>query len=220
MRMIIEKILNKEELRSSIDYIKGKSSESKDGQKSAGWHARSVKRNEQLPESVQGTLIRKASTALMNHEVFLSAARPKRFVKLLVSRYAPGMEYGWHVDNALMDGIRTDLSFTLFLNESESYEGGELEVESSEGTSQYKLPPGSCVLYPTTTLHRVAPVTNGERLAIVGWVRSFIRSDDDREMLFDLDRAIVQARSENANRDTIDLLLKVKMNLLRKYADD
>jgi PKHD-type hydroxylase len=220
MRIVIKNIFNKEELEAVKNYIKTNNKEFESGTKSAGWHARAVKRNEQLPESVQEPLIQKASKALMKNEVFLSAARPKRFVKLMVSRYMPGMEYGWHVDNALMDGIRTDLSFTLFLNDPQSYEGGELFVDSHEGSSEYKLSPGSCVLYPTTMLHRVAPVTSGERLAIVGWIRSFIRNEDEREMLFDLDQAIVQTRSQHVSRDTIDLLLKVKMNLLRKYAED
>ncbi len=191
-----------------------------DGAKTAGWHAKQVKRNEQATGDAARQLTERAARLLLAHPVFKAAAYPKRFVKILVSRYRPGMSYGTHVDDALMSGIRTDLSFTLFLSEPQDCDGGALVVEGMDGDNEVKLAAGSLVLYPTTTLHRVSEVTRGERLAIVGWVRSFIRGHDDREVLFDLENVIATLRQQSTARETMNRLLKVKANLLRKWADD
>ncbi len=191
-----------------------------DGRKTAGWHAKDVKNNEQAKGDAAAAVIKMAGDILLQHPVFKAAANPKSFVKLMVSRYRPGMAYGTHVDDALMGGIRTDLSFTLFLAEPDTYEGGALVIEGNDGDTEVKLPAGSLVLYPTTTLHRVEPVTKGERLAVVGWVRSYIRSHEDREILFDLENAIAALRQAGAGRTTMDRLLKVRANLLRKWAED
>ena len=109
------------------------------------------------------------------HPLFRLAARPKTITPLILSRYEQGMNYGSHVDDALMHGVRTDVSFTLFLSDPDSYDGGALVIESPAGEDDVKLKAGSLVAYPSTTLHRVAPVTRGARLAAVGWVRSFVR---------------------------------------------
>ena len=191
-----------------------------DGATTAGWHAKPVKRNEQATGGVARELTERAARLLLAHPLFKAAASPKRFVKILVSRYRPGMSYGTHVDDALMSGIRTDLSFTLFLSDMEDCDGGALVVEGIDGDNEVKLPAGSLVLYPTTTLHRVSEVTRGERLAIVGWVRSFIRGHDDREVLFDLENIIATLRQQSTPRETMNRILKVKANLLRKWADD
>ncbi len=216
----IDDVLDKTDRDAMLEFIASNEKQFVSGGKTAGWHARQVKLNEQLDDKAAAAVTAKISSVLLDNAVFSAAARPKTFVKILVSRYRPGMEYGLHVDDALMGGVRTDLSFTLFLNDPESYDGGELVIEGNDGTQEIKLPAGSLILYPTTTLHRVAPVTKGERLAIVGWVRSYIRSHEQREILFDLDNAIAMARAENASRETIDRLLKVKMNLLRQWAED
>ena len=158
--------------------------------------------------------------ALLANTAFRSIARPKDFVNMLASRYQPGMAYGTHVDNALMGGVRTDLSFTLFLKEPDSYEGGALVIEGNDGESEIKLPAGSLVLYPTTTLHHVSEVTSGERLAIVGWVRSYVRSHENRETLFDLENSIASLRLANVDRAILDRLLKVKANLMRGWVED
>lgn len=220
MMITINDVLNSTDREAILDFIASKKEKFVSGEKTAGWHARQVKQNEQLDDKTAATVTAKISAALLANSVFVAAARPKTFVKIMVSRYRPGMEYGLHVDDALMGGMRTDLSFTLFLNDPASYDGGELVIEENDGTQEIKLAAGSLVLYPTTTLHRVAPVTKGERLAIVGWVRSLIRSHEHREILFDLDNAIAMARADNAGRETIDRLLKVKMNLLRQWAED
>ena len=191
-----------------------------DGSATAGWQAKAVKKNEQASGAALDGIIQKASTAILAHPIFRAAANPKQLVKVMLSRYKPGMAYGTHVDNALMGGIRTDLSFTLFLSAPDTYEGGALVIEGNDGDNEIKLPAGSLVLYPTTTLHHVSEVTSGERLAIVGWVRSYIRSHENRETLFDLENAISSLRLGNVDRAILDRLLKVKANLMRGWVED
>jgi len=175
-----------------------------DGRATAGAQARLVKRNDQVERS----------------DIFHSAARPKHVQPPLFSRYVPGMEYGNHVDDAIMGGMRMDLSFTLFLSDPESYDGGELVIDSPSGEQDIKLPAGSAVLYPATTLHRVAPVTRGERLAAVTWVRSLIRDAGRREILFDLDRVQNALFARDGKTAETDVLAKTASNLLRLWAED
>jgi PKHD-type hydroxylase len=218
--LCIDNVISAETIKAINDEISSAETAFKEGKSTAGWHAKHVKSNEQLAATAAAGITTKVEQVLMAHPVFVSAARPKRLVKLLVSRYRPGMEYGLHVDDALMGGVRTDMSFTLFLADQNTYDGGELVIEGNDGDTTIKLDAGSLVLYPTTTLHRVAPVSRGERLAVVGWVRSFIRSTDQRETLFDLDIAIAASREGGGQRSTIDRLLKVRANLVRMWAED
>jgi PKHD-type hydroxylase len=139
---------------------------------------------------------------------------------LMFSRYEPGMNYGSHVDDALMQGLRTDVSFTLFLSDPESYDGGELVIETASGEDAIKLDPGALVAYPTTTLHRVNEVTRGERLAVVGWARSFIRDAAQRELLFDLDTARRQIFAREGKTAEFDLISKSAANLMRMWVED
>lgn len=207
----------------TVDQLRTLASESDyaDGRKTAGWAAREVKRNEQVEAGPRIDTIRNlVRKALMAHPLFVSFTQPKSITRMLVSRYTQGMEYGLHVDDALMGGRRADLSFTLFLSEPDSYEGGELVMESVDGETEIKLAPGEVVVYPTAALHRVAPVTGGERIAVVGWVRSLVRRPDQREILFDLDRACRALFERDGKTAELDLLLKSKANLLRQWAED
>ncbi|WP_022727956.1 Fe2+-dependent dioxygenase [Fodinicurvata sediminis] len=192
-----------------------------DGRNSAGWHARQVKKNRQLKGGAQRDgVVRKVEQALSRHVVFRAAAWPKRFVKLLASRYEPGMEYGLHVDDALMGGQRTDLSFTLFLSDPQDYSGGELMITESSLERAVKLPVGQLVLYPSDSLHRVAPVEEGLRLAVVGWVRSYIRRDDQRAILFDLETSLKEVYQREGKSSLFDRLARTRSNLLRQWCDD
>jgi PKHD-type hydroxylase len=192
-----------------------------DGRATAGWSAAEVKRNRQAAPSVAlHNLQDKVEKAIRANAVFQIAARPKQFTPILFARYSGGETYGSHVDDAIMGGLRTDLAWTLFLHEPEDYDGGELVIEGAAGEQSIKLPAGAMVLYPATTLHRVAPVTRGERLVAVGWVRSLIRSAEQRELLFDLDttrRALFAREGKSAE---FDLLSKSLSNLLRMWAED
>jgi PKHD-type hydroxylase len=191
-----------------------------DGAKTAGALARDVKSNAQAVASpARDALLRKAEAALMGDAGFVSAARPKGFARLLISRYAGGQTYGAHVDDALMGGARTDLSFTIFLSDPESYTGGELVVVDRLEDRAFKLNPGEALVYPSDTLHRVEPVTEGVRLAIVGWATSWVRDAGKREVLFDLDMAVAEARDAGASRTAVDRLARTRSNLLRMWAE-
>jgi PKHD-type hydroxylase len=192
-----------------------------DGRATAGWSARLVKRNEQTSASPALDRVRALAEArLRDNAVFALATRPKTILGPLFSRYQPGHAYGPHVDDALMGGVRSDVSFTLFLSEPGSYEGGELIIDSTSGEEAFKLAPGSVITYPATTLHRVAPVTRGERLAAAGWVRSYIREPGRRELLFDLETARRRLFEREGKTAEGDLLAKCAANLLRMWCED
>lgn len=192
-----------------------------DGRSTAGWYAKQHKHNLQARsvESVQ-KLMKQTMAAISDHELIQAAARPKGFIRMLLSRYDEGMQYGMHVDDALMDGQRTDLSFTVFLSEPEAYDGGELIIDEPSAERPFKQAAGSMLLYPSNTLHRVMPVTRGQRLVLVGWIRSLIRDPAQRELLFDLERSIAQLRSAADHGEALALLLKTRSNLLRMWAED
>lgn len=220
MILYIHDVIDRAHLQAIVEKAQADPDVFGDGRKTAGWHAKAVKNNEQAQGAAAQAISDMIAKMLLAHPVFKAAAMPKQFVKVLLSRYRPSMAYGTHVDDALMGGIRTDLSFTLFLTDPASYEGGALIVEGNDGDTDVKLPAGSLVLYPTTSLHRVDPVTRGERLAVVGWVRSYIRSHEDREILFDLENTIAALREAKADRAIMDRLFKVRANLIRKWAED
>jgi PKHD-type hydroxylase len=191
------------------------------GKATAGWHARERKHNLQARNdpAVQSLLARVAE-ALTAHPLVRSAARPREVVRLMLSRYDTGMSYGTHVDDALMDGRRTDLSFTLFLSAPDDYDGGRLVIDEPAGERAFAMQAGDMLLYPSTSLHRVEAVTRGRRLVLVGWIRSHVRSAEAREILFDLDRVIAALHGSGSVGESLDLLLKTRSNLLRLWAED
>jgi PKHD-type hydroxylase len=193
-----------------------------DGRATAGFAARLVKDNLQAEGADRSLeMIRKlVAERILAHDVFGMAVRPKALSPLLFSRYEPGMHYGSHVDDALMDGMRTDVAFTLFLCDPASYDGGELTIESAAGEEAFKLAPGALVAYPATSLHRVTDVTRGARLAAVGWARSFIRDPTRRELLFDLDTARRQLFAREGKSAEFDLIAKSFANLMRMWVED
>ncbi|MBS0572951.1 MAG: Fe2+-dependent dioxygenase [Proteobacteria bacterium] len=192
-----------------------------DGRETAGRFAREVKSNHQArPSPGLEAIQAKVTGALMAHPVFLSAARPRALTPLILSRYRQGQTYGLHVDDALMGGLRTDLSFTLFLEDPAAYEGGALVVEDALESRAIKLGAGDLILYPSTTLHRVEPVTAGTRLAMVGWAQSWIRPTAQREVLFDLDQAIEEVFARDGKSGPFDRLARTRSNLLRMWAGE
>ena len=192
----------------------------RDGRATAGAAARKVKANQQADGSdpkVQ-SLARFVRQALERSPAFMAFARPQRWSRIMFSRYREGDAYGFHTDDATMEAadggrMRTDLSFTLFLAEPDTYEGGALLMDGLEGEREFKPAAGSAVLYGTGQLHRVTPVTSGERLAAVGWLHSMISRSDERELLFDLQRV----RWNTPDADQRLLLDKAIGNLLRMW---
>lgn len=196
-----------------------------DGRVTAGPQSGAVKRNQQLPEdcAMARELGDQILAALDRAPIFLSAALPARVFPPLFNRYADGMDFGTHIDNAIRRipgtslSIRTDLSATLFLNAPENYDGGELVIEDMYGTQSVKLNAGDMILYPATSRHRVMPVTRGERLACFFWVQSLVKDDAERAMLFDLDHAIQVLGAGNSNHPEILRLTGLYHNLVRKW---
>lgn len=166
-------------------------------------------------------LVRRVRLALEAHPVVRGWVRPVRWSLPMFARYAPGRGYGMHTDNATVydeNGwpVRTDISFTLFLSEPDSYDGGALLVRDPAGDREFRPGAGSAVFYPTGQLHGVTPVTRGERLVCVGWIQSLIRRADRRELLFDLE----QVRGEMDSLSGSPLMDKAIGNLLRMWAED
>lgn len=222
MIICMANILTSEELGLIIDRLKN--AEFVDGKLTAGWYAQQVKNNAQLKNDVAPTqeLRNLVNQALKRNSLFQIAARPKAIRPIMFSRYQGGMYYGTHIDNAIMGDeelMRSDLSLTLFLSDPATYTGGELVIESTQGEQAFKLDAGSMVVYPTTTLHRVEPVTEGERLAAVTWVQSLVRDAHKREILFDLDTVRDTLFQKSGKTAEFDLLSKSIANLLRKWAD-
>jgi PKHD-type hydroxylase len=193
-----------------------------DGRETAGFAARQVKDNRQADarDHSLDPVRDMVGKRIAENDLFRIAARPKQLSPLLFSRYEPGMSYGSHVDDALMSGLRTDVAFTLFLEEPDSYDGGELVIESPGGEDAVKLPAGAMVAYPATTLHRVAQVTRGRRHVAVGWARSFVRDAAQRELLFDLDTARRAIFKRDGKSREYDLMSKSLANLMRMWAED
>ncbi|MFP5410731.1 MAG: Fe2+-dependent dioxygenase [Gammaproteobacteria bacterium] len=199
-----------------------------DGRITAGAQAATVKNNLQLPEAspVAQQLRAIVLEALSKNASFFSAALPKRIYPPLFNRYGgDANSFGNHVDNAIRthpataQHVRTDLSFTLFLNNPEDYEGGELIIEDGMGGRAVKLPAGHLILYPSYSVHRVEPVTHGARLACFSWLESMVREPQQRELLHELDLGIVALRGEQGESDTAVRLTSCYHNLLRMWAD-
>jgi PKHD-type hydroxylase len=192
-----------------------------DGKSTAGWAARQVKDNQQAEPAPEIAALRETiETRLRANATFALAVRPLHVMGPMFSRYEVGHAYGTHVDDALLAGRRSDVSFTLFMSDPGSYEGGELVLESSLGEEAIKLAAGSVFTYPATMLHRVAPVTRGQRLAAVGWVRSHVRDAAQRELLFDLDTARRRLFDRDGKTEEGDLLARCTANLLRMWCED
>ena len=220
MQITIGNVLAADEIKTVAAALKRARFE--DGRASAGFAAREVKRNRQADGSDRSLETIRALIAerIINNEVFRLAARPKALSTLLLSRYEKGMRYGSHVDDPLIDGMRADVAFTLFLSDPKSYTGGELIIESVGGEETVKLPAGSLVAYPATSLHRVAEVSRGTRLAAVGWARSLVRDPARRELLFELDTARRQLFAREGKTAEFDLISKSFANLMRMWVED
>ncbi|RPE67337.1 PKHD-type hydroxylase [Pacificibacter maritimus] len=199
-----------------------------DGRKTAGAQSQSVKLNQQLdPESAEAARLgEQVLRALTNHPLFLSAALPLRILPPMFNRYETGETFGVHVDNAIrvspftQERLRADLSMTLFLSEPDEYEGGELVIEDHYGTQEVKLSAGDMVLYPSTSLHEVRPVTSGARISSFFWLQSMIRSNEHRTMLFDLDQTI-QLLTQRLGVDDAEVvrLTGIYHNMIRLWSE-
>ena len=198
-----------------------------DGKVTAGQRSARDKFNRQLNEdSALGLLFGQRILArLSENALFMSAALPKRIYPPLFNRYSGGEAFGFNIDNAIRgikgvrERVRTDLSATLFLTDPETYDGGELVIRDTFGERSVKLPAGHLVLYPGTSVHKVNPVTRGERVAAFFWIESLVREDSQRSLLLDMDVAIQRLNAQQADDESLLQLSGVYHNLLRRWSD-
>lgn len=201
-----------------------------DGKATVGAQGAQVKRNQQLDDHspLRKQLGDMVLAALAASPLFHAATLPKRVLPPRFNRYEGGGEYGFHVDGAVMgvaghgglsEQMRSDVSCTLFLNEPEDYDGGELIISDTYGEHEVKLPAGDMIVYPSSSLHRVTPVTRGARLASFFWVQSLVRDGEQRGMLLDLDRSIQALTVAGTERDSVLRLTNLYHNLLRRWAE-
>lgn len=224
MLLTIPQVLSKEQVQQAKATLLD--ADWADGNITAGYQSAKEKNNLQLPETAKaaielGDMI---MAALAQSNLFMSAALPLKIFPPLFNCYQGGGNFGVHVDNAIRQvpgtpvKVRTDVSMTLFLSEPEEYEGGELVIEDTYGSQKVKLSAGDMVLYPSTSLHRVTPVTKGRRLASFFWLQSMVGSDEKRALLFDMDMAIQSLRERLDDSPEIIQLTGVYHNMVRQWA--
>lgn len=227
MLIVIPEVFNQQQVRDLRAKLDG--AEWVDGRVTAGHQSAQTKHNSQIPENhpVAREVGERILQALGTHQLFRSAALPLKVFPPLFNRYAGGQTFGTHVDNAIRTHaasggrIRTDLSCTLFFSEPDEYDGGELIVEDTYGSKSVKLPAGDMILYPSTSLHHVTPVTRGARVSSFFWLQSMIREDSQRALLFDLDNSIQRIATNPASdvQRSVVQLTGVYHNLLRQWAE-
>jgi len=223
MLLTVPKLLNPAQLEKIHEVLAG--AQFVDGRLTAGFAAARVKHNlemQQDPERIK-LIIRILMASLAHNERFRFGALPHRVADPIVARYEPGMTYGDHVDDPIMGTsgprFRTDVSMTIFLNPPEAYEGGELTIRTPFGDRQVKLPAGDAVIYPSSSLHKVAEVSAGERLVALTWIQSYVRDAARRELLYELNLAREGLLKEAPGSETTGYVDRSYANLLRMWAD-
>ena len=194
----------------------------RDGRLTAGDQAALVKNNYQLDPKAELTIAisNRITTALTSDQLVKSFSLVRKVHSLLVSRSSVGDCYGWHVDNPFSRHGRRDLSFTCFLSDEGTYEGGSLMIQTGgEETKEFRLPPGQIVLYPSSTLHSVTPVVSGVRYVCVGWIESYVKASDDRSMLFNIDAAARGLLARHGRSDELDLIFQSYTNAVRRLSN-
>jgi PKHD-type hydroxylase len=223
MLLHVPAVLTRDQLEGARALLKGAAFV--DGRLSAGLVAARVKHNEELDRGAREieTLDSLVMSSLVRHPVYRAGALPLKVATPFYARYTPGMTYGDHVDDPVMGAeggrYRTDVSITVFLNEPQDYDGGELVIRTSFGETAVKLSAGDAVMYPSSSLHRVNPVTRGERLVAVTWVQSLVRDPAKRELLFELNQVRERLLSTEPEADDTVRINRVYVNLVRMWGD-
>ena len=218
MNYLTHQLLNPEELEILTNNLKKEKLLCEYGKQTAGKIAANVKNNLQLrrdsdlSKKYSGLIIKK----ILSNDLIKSFALPKKVHGTIFSKSSCGMKYGRHIDNAYMSTGRADLSFTIFLNCKDEYEGGALSIESFNSEKNFKLDAGEIIIYPSTFLQSVEEVIAGERLVFIGWIESYVKSIEEREYLFDLDAAARSLLTKYGRSDEVDLIFKSYSNLLRR----
>ena len=217
MNYLLHQLLNTEEINLIKKDLEKLTQDWEDGKKTAGSYASMVKNNLQLNRNSETS---KKNSQLINkkilsNQLIKSFSLPKRIHGIMFSKSLENMHYGRHIDNPYMSSGRSDLSFTLSLTNKEFYKGGELIIETMNSEEKFKLNAGEIIIYPSSYMHSVNEVTNGERLVCIGWIESYVKSIEEREYLFDLDAGARGLLAKYGRSDEVDLIFKSYSNLLR-----
>ena len=221
MNYLNHQLLSLEEIKLLKNNLEKEEQNWEDGRKTAGKQAAKLKNNLQLRR--ESALSKKYTELIykkiLNDDLIKSFALPKKIHGGMFIKSSKGMKYGTHIDNAFMSSGRSDLSFTIFLNSNDKYEGGELIIESINAENKFKLNSGGIIIYPSIYLHSVKEVVKGERLVFVGWIESYVKSIEEREYLFDLDAGAKSLLAKHGRSEELDLIFKSYSNFLRVLAD-
>ena len=217
MNYLTSQLLIHEELETINKNLKNQKDLWEDGKKTAGSYASKVKNNLQLNRNSEfskkyAELIKRK---ILSNQLIKSFALPKLIHGIMFTKSQKDMHYGRHVDNPFMSSGRSDLSFTISLTHQDSYEGGELLIETINSENKFKLKAGEIIIYPSTYLHSVEEIKNGERIVCIGWIESYVKSIEEREYLFDLDAGAKGLLAKHGRSDELDLIFKSYSNLLR-----
>ena len=221
MNYLTQQLLNAEEINLIKKDLEDETQNWEDGKNTAGSHATLVKNNLQLNRNSE---VSKKYSQLVNKKILSnllikSFSIPKRIHGIMFTKSSTNMHYGRHIDNPYMSSGRSDLSFTLALTNKDSYEGGELIIETMNSEEKFKLNAGEIIIYPSSYLHAVSEVNSGNRLVCVGWIESYVKSTEKREYLFDLDAGARSLLAKHGRSDELDLIFKSYSNLLRVIGD-
>ena len=217
MNYLLHQLLNTEEINLITNDLEKCSQDWDDGKKTAGSHASIVKNNLQLNRNSEAS---KNNSQLVNkkilsNQLIKSFSLPKKIHGIMFTKSSENMHYGRHIDNPYMSSGRSDLSFTISLTNKDFYKGGELIIETMNSEEKFKLNAGEIIIYPSSYLHAVNEITDGERLVCVGWIESYVKSTEEREYLFDLDAGARGILAKYGRSDEVDLIFKSYSNLLR-----
>ena len=217
MNFLTNQLFIQEEIEALIKNLNKENTFWEDGKKTAGSHASKVKNNLQLnrESEISKKLSHLIKKKILSSPLIKSFALPKIIHGIMFTKSLNKMQYGRHIDNPFMSSGRSDLSFTISLTDKSTYEGGELIIEEMNSEKEFKLNAGEIIIYPSTYLHSVKEIKNGERLVCVGWIESYVKSIEEREYLFDLDAGAKGLLAKNGRSDELDLIFKSYSNLLR-----
>ena len=221
MEYLIHSLIEKSDALEIVQKLKDEKESWQDGKKTAGSLAAKIKNNFQLDKNsrisnvIKDLIINK----IISNPLIKSFSLPSLIHGVMFTKSLSGNGYGMHVDNPYMPEGRSDLSFTLFLNEPESYKGGNLCIQTINETKKIKLSAGEMIIYPSTNLHSVSKVEEGERYVCVGWIQSYVQNNEDRNFLFGLDAGAKSILAKHGRSDELDLIFQAYSNLLRRLGD-
>ena len=221
MEYLTHSLLEKSDALEIVKKLKAEKYSWQDGKKTAGSHAAKIKHNFQLDKKSEISVELKEMiiNKIISNPLIKSFTLPSLIHGVMFSKSLSGDGYGTHIDNPYMPSGRSDLSFTLFLNDPKEYQGGELCIQTINETQKIKLSAGEMIIYPSTQLHSVSEVKNGERYVCVGWFQSYVQNNEDRNFLFGLDAGAKGLLAKHGRSDELDLIFQAYSNLLRRLGD-